>query len=712
MAPSNEAGLEAVLEQIRRARNVDFRNYKRATLRRRVERRMSDRKCHNYKDYLALLDREPAEYDTLVSAMLIKVTRFFRDEDVWKYLEQVVLPDILSRKRSKKSLRVWCAGCATGEEAFSIAILLCETLGPSVHSYDIRVFGTDVDEAAVAFARRGVYSARQLEHMPKEMIDRWFISSAEGYAVRKEIRRLVVFGVNNLVSDAPISRLDLILCRNVFIYHDADLQKHIITRFHYALESDGVLVLGKSELISFASKVFHPLDLQRRIYRKGAALAVSEASVVGAVMEGDTITRLSDGVRENAASAGSYLRDVLDSLSVPIIATGPEGDVKLWNPAAARLWAKPSGEAIGKKLASLGLSGFSGDLLIEKSSAVRDGRKEREVAEGAVNVVGRPTPMAVSVEVTPLRDAVRSVIGLLYVVYDVTTLRALEVDLRRINDELKASNTKLQSTNAELQSANEELETTNEELQSANEELQTTNEELQSTNEELETTNEEIQSTNAELDATNRELAHRTDEMNVLSLYQKTIIRSLSAAVVVLDPEGQIVTWNMSAERLIGLAEAEAIGQMFWSLRVPALARPLLQKLRASLKEGRSFRVDNVRYEFPTGGTGIANIAALPLLDEKTDLGAVILFEDMTRAVRAAEFSLRQGEKRTTGRPPAPKRAQRKGLKKRGSAANTDAGRRASTEEAISREMAGANGRQGGAEGSLPSRRSGSRPLK
>src|SRR5262249_53181819 len=190
----------------------------------------------------------------------------------------------------------------------------------------------------------------------------------------------------------------------------------------------------------------------------------------------------------------------------------------------------------------------------------------------------------------------------------------------------------LQTTNEELQSSNEELETTNEELQSANEELQTTNEELQTTNEELETTNEELQSSNAELDATNRELATRTEELNLLGFYQRTIIRSLSAAVVVLDPHGRITLWNLAAERLLGLPENEAMGQLFWTLRVPAFRRPLVGRIRKALGQNLALRVDETGYELPTGGRGHGNLAAVPLLESGTNFGSVVIFEDCTRA--------------------------------------------------------------------------------
>ena len=218
--------------------------------------------------------------------------------------------------------------------------------------------------------------------------------------------------------------------------------------------------------------------------------------------------------------------------------------------------------------------------------------------------------------------------------------------MRRANEERHSAFEELQTINEEMQSSNEELETTNEELQSANEELQTTNEELQSTNEELETTNEELQSTNAELDASNRELAHRTEELNRLGSHHRTIIRSLAAGVIVLDDHGRVTMWNLAAERLLGLAEPEAVGQVLWTLHVPALARPILAKVRKALTQGLPHRVEDVEYELPTGAAGKANLVALPILDDGKPLGAIVVFEDATKAsMLAAEIAkLRKGD--------------------------------------------------------------------
>ena len=556
--PPRDNELEAILEKVRQARNFDFRNYKRATLQRRIERRMAATRCRTRTAYLALLEREPHEVTTLVSSMLIKLTTFFRDPEVWMGLDRV-LRELAQRHRPDQELRIWSAGCATGEEAYSIAIAAAEALGPGDPGAELKVFGTDVEEAAIAHARRGVYSAAQLENVSKERLARWFTPVPGGYAVRKEIRRSVVFGVNNLVSDAPVSRIDLILCRNVFIYLDSELQKRVLGRFHFALRHEGVLVLGRSELIPFAARLFEPLDLPHRIYRKDFRQETPlppQQQQMSLVEPAPLLPQPHAPMREPARSLP---RDVLDSQSCPLIATDLEGTVTLWNRAATRLWGYKEADVVGKRLASLGLPGLAKDLLVEQSARVRGGRSEREVADGVLEAMDRGGPVHLRVQVSALPPPGGELQGLLYVAHDITPLHGLEQNLQRATEEVQASNLRLQSSNEELRASNEELETTNEELQSANEEL--------------ETTNEELQSTNSELDATNRELAHRTEEMDALTFCQRTIIRTLSVAVLVLDAQGRITTWNLAAERMLGLTEREAVGQTLWTLRIPALKR-------------------------------------------------------------------------------------------------------------------------------------------
>jgi two-component system CheB/CheR fusion protein len=458
--------------------------------------------------------------------------------------------------------------------------------------------------------------------LSKEQLARWFTEVPGGWAVRKEIRRLVVFGVNNLVSDAPISRLDLLVCRNVFIYLDSNLQRRVLGRFHYALKRDGVLVLGKSELIPFAAKIFESIDLPHRIHRKNHRREMPSAAherLLG-IIEQEDVTRNVGRSGSELAALEQFHRNLLDSLHSPVIATALDGTVTSWNAAARALWGRSDADVLGKKLPSLGLPGLTGELLIEKSASVREGKAARVAADGVVQRGGDKPPLAVSVEVSRLCNLANELVGLVYVVTDVTAVRELQEDLRRMQEE----------------------------RHSANEELQTMNEELQSTNEELETTNEELQSANEELDATNRELAHRTDEMNLLSFYHRTIVRSLSAAVVVLDENGRITIWNLAAERLLGLPEGEALGQLFWSLRVPALRRSIVDRVRKSLAKRLALRMEDLSYELPAGRRAYGSLAAVPLVDRDAYLGAVVLFEDTTRATVLADENkaLRAARKR------------------------------------------------------------------
>jgi two-component system CheB/CheR fusion protein len=621
---------EEVLQKLREARNFDFRSYKRATLYRRIERRMQDRRLKRVADYSKFLDQHPTEYDALLASMFIKATSFFRDRESWDALSTKVIPQMLADRRPGDPIRVWCAGCATGEEAFSLAITLAEVLGASFNNQDVKVFGTDVDERAIVHARHAHYATEQVESVPARILKEYFVEDSGGYTVRKDVRRAVVFGVNNLLTDAPISKLDMVLCRNLFIYLDADVQKRVLTRFHYALKLQGILVLGKSELIPFAARIFEPVDLSRRIYRKdGRQESAAAQERLSGLIEQQSIDRAA-GVKGEPAAIDRFHRDVLQSVRVPLVATGNDGSVLLWNGAAATLWSRNESEAMGKKLTALNLAGLSGDLLIEKTRAVREGRSQSERAAGTVSRTGFPE-VILEIEVSPLLDFAGQRIGLVYAAYDVTAFREMETELRQATEERQSALEEMQTINEEMQSSNEEMETTNEELQSANEELQTTNEELQSTNEELETTNEELQSTNAELDATNRELAHRTDEMNKLAFYQRTIIRSLTAAVVVVDAQGRITMWSLAAERLLGLAENEALGQVFWTLSVPAIPRQVLSKVRKALSQNLANRNEEVRYELPSGGAGTATLVAVPIVDGGAGLGAVIIFEDTTR---------------------------------------------------------------------------------
>src|SRR5947208_564035 len=259
---------ELLLAHLKEARGFDFTGYKRSSLGRRVNRRMSQVGVSGYGDYLDYLEVHPEEFTALFNTVLINVTSFFRDPDAWNYLGDEVLPQLLAAKEVNSPIRVWSAGCASGEEAYSLAMLFAEILGPDEFRDRVKVYATDVDEEQLAEARQATYPEESLSALSPERKERFFEHFAGRYVFRKDLRRTVIFGRNDLVQDSPISRVDLLLCRNTLMYFNAETQARILSRFHFALAGGGVLFLGKAEMLLSHSNLFLPIDLKRRIFRK------------------------------------------------------------------------------------------------------------------------------------------------------------------------------------------------------------------------------------------------------------------------------------------------------------------------------------------------------------------------------------------------------------------------------------------------------------
>ena len=263
-----DAAFEALLQFLKRTRGFDFTGYKRASLERRFRRRMDLVGCESYGDYLDYLEVHPDEYQQLFDTLLINVTEFFRDPATWEHLRDEAMPAMLERKPIDEPIRVWSAGCATGQEACTIAMILCEALGEEAYARRVKIYATDVDEEALNVARAATYSAQDVESVPPELRERYFERTDQRYTFRADLRRTLIFGRNNLVDDAPISRLDLLVCRNTLMYLTAETQGHILRHFHFALRDTGVLVLGKSEMMISHRDLFAAVDLKQRIFRK------------------------------------------------------------------------------------------------------------------------------------------------------------------------------------------------------------------------------------------------------------------------------------------------------------------------------------------------------------------------------------------------------------------------------------------------------------
>jgi two-component system CheB/CheR fusion protein len=267
--------LDALLQKVFEERGYDFRDYKKASIARRISKRLYENHLKTYEEYMDFLDKHPEEYARLFDTLLINVTEFFRDPEAWEALKEEVLPKILSRKCKGDSIRVWSAGCASGEEAYTIAMLISDLLGEAAGDYDIRIYATDMDESALNEARKGIYQATSMKHVSKERLQKYFTREDDSFKIKRNIRQMVAFGQQDLITDAPISHLDLIVCRNVLIYFRQELQGRIITKFHYALDPHGYIFFGKSESMLSGSKQFVPVNKKWRIFEK-ATLPINE----------------------------------------------------------------------------------------------------------------------------------------------------------------------------------------------------------------------------------------------------------------------------------------------------------------------------------------------------------------------------------------------------------------------------------------------------
>jgi two-component system, chemotaxis family, CheB/CheR fusion protein len=583
-ADADSRELSALLEFLKDARGFDFTGYKRSTLRRRIEKRIAAAGVDGCVEYQEHLEVNPREFTELFNTILINVTAFFRDSTAWDFLSEDVIPQLLEARPDPVPIRVWSAGCASGEEPYTAAMVLCEAMGEEEFARRVKIYATDWDEDALTEARNGVYSNDAAKGIPEPLIDKYFVPNPRGLAFRPDLRRKVIFGRNDVVADAPISRIDLLVCRNVLMYFTPETQAHILERLNFALSESGYLFLGKSEMLVGHSEFFTPYNLHARVFCKVPRANLRERL---AFIGRDERFGGGDGelaVRSSAAAMSPVAQIVVDANGVLVDA----------NLSARGLLAIGDAD-LGRPFRDLALSYRPLDLRGAIDSAYVAGAP---VNVGRVDWPGRNgEESVVEVEVSPVPGSGGRPLGATIMFTDVTALARIQKDYQRSRNELETAYEELQSTV-------EELETTNEELQSTNEELETTNEELQSTNEELETMNEELQSTNDELETMNTEVHARAGELDRLNVFLEGILGTLGVGVVVIDQDRKIQIWNTMATDIWGLRPDEVDGVDFMSLDIglpvgeldDAIARafggataPIEERVGAVNRRGRAF---------------------------------------------------------------------------------------------------------------------------
>ena len=611
--PRPDPAFEALLDFLKRARSFDFTGYKRTSLERRFRRRMDALGCTAYADYLDYLEVHPEEYAALFDALLINVTEFFRDPEAWDELRADVVPGLMEAG-GDGPIRVWSAGCATGQEAYTLAMVLAEAMGEPAYRERVKIYATDIDDEALATGRLGVYSHKHLESVPSELKERYFERADQRFAFRKDLRRTVIFGRNNLVSDAPISRLDLLVCRNTLMYFNAETQGRILRHFHFALSDHGALMMGKSEMMVSHRDLFGAIDPTKRMFRKLDRARPMPARIAG-LAAGDpaepAIGEDERGSRDAALDVGPQAQILISRTGLLTFANLP-----------ARALFGIGHEAFGRPFRDLELSYQPAELRTPVEEVMRE---RRRIALGEVRYKPpKGEERRLDIHVVPLISD-GAVHGVSVTFEDVSRYAALQT-------ELDGNRRDLELAYEELQSTIDELETTNEELQSANEELQTTNEELQSTNEELETMNEELQSTNEELETINDELRDRTGELNQVNDFLETILTSLAIGVAVVDRDQRVQVWNHRAEDLWGVRQDEAVDHHLLSLDIGLPVEQLAGPLRAVLGGGSGRERAVIEAVNRRGRTIGCATTILPLasgVDGGNVRGAIILMENV-----------------------------------------------------------------------------------
>ncbi|MFD9791636.1 CheR family methyltransferase [Streptomyces sp. NPDC059070] len=556
--------LEELLGFLRDARGFDFTGYKRSSLGRRIRKRMADVEVSSYGDYRDRLETSSDEFSALFNTILINVTSFFRDPDAWTFLQREVVPELLADSAPEDEIRVWSAGCSSGEEAYSLAIMFAEALGIEETLNRVKIYGTDVDEEALRDARSGLYTARALEPLSPALRDTYFEQNGAQFSFRPDLRRRVIFGRHDITRDAPISRLDLLICRNTLMYFNVEAQTQIVDRFHFALRESGFLFLGKAEMLLNDAERFEVASMRQRVFRRRPGDSSSPYHPTPLKV------RPGASLEHHSAARSRQLRDLLlDSAPIPSVAVDDDGTVVMIN-SPARVQFGLTTNDLGRPFQDLEISYRPVELRSLIEQACHERRTLR--VNGAERRVGEDLQYF-DILIQPLMGVNGLLTATTISFTDVTVTTKLKSEVKRVREDLETAYEELQSTN-------EELETTNEELQSSIEELETTNEEL-------ETTNEELQSGNEELETMNEELRIRTEELDEARAFLEGVVGSIAAGLVVLDNDLKVKSWNRGAADLWGLRADEVVNEPFFGLEfgLPTdKLRPIIQQCRDSGK--------------------------------------------------------------------------------------------------------------------------------
>jgi two-component system, chemotaxis family, CheB/CheR fusion protein len=547
---------------------VDFTFYKKTTIKRRVARRMALLKSEQLATYVKILESNPEELEALQDDLLIHVTSFFREPDVFQAFQKKILPKILKGLTPAEPIRIWIAGCSTGEEVYSLAIAILEVLGKQKTSIPLQVFGTDVSEQSIKRARSGIYPEIALSHVSPQRLKRFFSKIDGSYQINSGVRDLCVFARHDLTRDPPFSRLDVIACRNVLIYLEPVLQRRVIGSFHYALKNTGFLLLGKSETLGSYSDMFTATDIKNKIFARKSRMDASYAS--NTVLPHKIVPSQNSKPAEPKTFAQFDLekeadRFVWERYSHAGVVVDNELQILQFRGDTSPYLRPVSGKATYQLLRML-----REELVLEVRAAIHKARRTGSaVRRDAIGTKFHGTSRDVSIEVLPFQGpARREKYFVVLFEEDSRSPAPRPKEVETSEDRNSATLRKeLKRTREYLQSIVQEQESTNEELKTANEEALSSMEELQSSNEELETAKEELQSTNEELITLNEQLQNRTAELARSNDDLASVLSSVSIPIIMLGPDRRVRRFTPAAEKLLHLIPGD-IGRPLRAMRI------------------------------------------------------------------------------------------------------------------------------------------------
>ena len=640
IAPEEDRVRFQICDILRSQMGHDFSQYKQQTFTRRVQRRMQVLRLTRYDDYLKALSADREQAVLLFRDLLISVTSFFRDGATFEVLEKSVIPRLFAGKDAASEVRIWVPGCATGEEAYSLAILVREHLEKVTIRPKVQIFASDIDDKAIGTARAGHYPATLLAGMSKQRLSRFFVESPEGFSVRQEVRELCTFSTHSLIRDPPFSRMDLISCRNLLIYLDNDLQDRVIPVFHYALVPNGILVLGAAETIPRHERLFQPLDRNHHIYfrREGPSDVpgnyhfTTSDSRQGA---GAGVTIRSDPKAQWAKAVTFANRRVLERFASPFVVVTATGDVVHFSSHIGR-FLQPAAGAPTNNLFEMARRGWALELRAALRRCVETGRPFEQTRLFSAADAERSSSVKLIVE--PLPSPENDQLYMIAFVESETGQAANGGGSRIAPDpdsslaiaDLERENRDLRE---QVQLVADEHATAIEELRSSNEELQSVNEELQSTNEELETSREEIQSVNEELNTVNIELSAKVEQLDRNNSGLKNLFDSTKVATIFLDPYFIIRSFTPEIAAIYNLIPSD-IGRPLSDIISRLAYKTLEEDVRTVMN---SLQPMEKRVQRQDGSAHyLMRILPYRTPDSTVD-GSLITFVDVTSIVRAEE---------------------------------------------------------------------------